>query len=152
MQVAEIAGPLLDLLVARIDRVDAVLSDAYASGSRSAITFYGRSEEDGFLDGRTYCPSEHWGDGGPLIDKYHIDLDQNKARAEQVRCRALVDKVRRPGELFERSVGFGPTPLKAAMRALVASVYGDALPDDVISWLKTVMGEGASLGEGLHVS
>lgn len=115
-RVADLEGAELDLWVAKADGVDAVLSDACADGSRDAVTFYCR-DHDGILDGRCYRPSKHWGDGGPLLEKYAIGFhpisDAEWQAEEHITC----------------CTGRGATPLIAAMRAFVASKFGETVDE-----------------------
>lgn len=71
--VDELSGADLDLWVARADGIDAVLCDPHKNGSRNAVTFYCRGH-DGRIDGRSYRPSAHWSDGGPIIERENIQL------------------------------------------------------------------------------
>lgn len=121
IRVSELDGALLALWVARIGCVDAVLSD----DAMRCLTFYSR-DHDGKVCGRSYSPHEHWSDGGPLIEKHHISVeygygDPQPWYAEIGFERNLTDGV----EMY------GVTPLVAAMRALVASVYGDTVDEEV---------------------
>lgn len=98
----------LDLQVARVEGVDAVLSDPYPNGSVSCVTYYSRGES-GHMDGRSYCPSSDWSDGGPIIERERISL------------------VERTDHWFADLRGAsatGPTPLIAAMRAFVEAKTG----------------------------
>lgn len=62
----------------------------------------------------SYRPDCRWSDGGPLIEQYRIELLPNG-----VTWTALLHR----HGYADRS------PLVAAMRALVASVYGDTVPE-----------------------
>jgi len=63
-----------------------------------------------------YNPSTDWSQGGPIIEREKIDLKWVGAD----KCRAAIDWL--DEEFYE---AFGPTPLIAAMRCLVASKLGD---------------------------
>ena len=63
--------------------------------------------------GFPYEYSSDWAIGGPLVDSEKIDIDHIQGRPGHVRWHALCGR--------ERSNGFGPTALVAAMRALVRS-------------------------------
>lgn len=73
--------------------------------------------------------STDWAQGGPIIDLAVIDIDQNRARAPHVKCRAVMDGLRVQG-MSTRIDAYGPTALVAAMRARVISKYGEEVPDD----------------------
>jgi hypothetical protein len=111
----ELAGEVLDLLVSRCVGVDAVLSDPHPNGSRTCITFYGRDEESGHLDGRSFCPSGHWGDGGPIKESRGIC----SGRLEDGRFFAHL-----PSPATARPF-YGHSELVAVMRCIVASEMGD---------------------------
>lgn len=72
-----------------------------------------------------FKPSTKWQDGGPLIEKYRIDLG---APTESGTFAGIWMANTEWGHINGWQ---GPTPLIAAMRALVASVYGDTVPDEV---------------------
>ena len=120
-RVAELEGVELDLWVAKADGVDAVLSDVYTDGSRSAVTFYCR-DHNGILDGRCYSPSRHWGDGGAIIERERIALDpitRNRNHTAEWQAQVWVPF----------AVQTGPTPLIAAMRAFVESKFGEEVEE-----------------------
>lgn len=132
MNVMELEGAALDLWVAEAAGVDAVLSDPHRDGSRSAVTFYSR-DHDGHLDGRSYCPSSHWSDGGPIIERESIATWKNGTewRAQHQDHPDTGYYNVEDGSLdvsFHDGIA-GPTPLIAAMRAFVASKFGDEVPD-----------------------
>ena len=91
-------------------------------------THIGR-DHDGFLRGRDYSPHEHWSDGGPLVEQHYIAIAKGANQICFPGWHAKVGLV----NAYDTNTGrqFGPTPLVAAMRALVWSVYGDNLPDEV---------------------
>ena len=149
MKTAELTGAMLDYWVAQAEGVDAVMSDPQHNGSRGMVTFYSRDEDD-HLDGRSYKPSEHWSDGGPIIERDQIFLTPpshehssggpNAGWKNYAHWRATVSAATRTlppanetqAALNVRPVGrgTGETALIAAMRAKVASHYGDEVPDD----------------------
>jgi len=120
MKTAELTGALLDYWVAGAAGVDAVMSDPHRNGSRNMVTFYGR-DHDGHLDGRSYKPSEHWSDGGEIIERERIGLMPVLHDGESCWMAAHPNF----GSGYP-----GPTPLVAAMRAYVASKFGGEVPDD----------------------
>lgn len=72
--------------------------------------------------GMDFSPSTDWRDGGPIIDREMIETS--------ISCRAA-DGTNKPLEYTAEinfpayAVGFGRTPLTAAMRCFVASRFGD---------------------------
>jgi hypothetical protein len=78
-------------------------------------------------------PQIDWSQGGPLIEKHRIELEAvYETRGYGVRTGLKYWFARHPknyGGLIRYSAS-GPTPLIAAMRALVASVYGKEVPNE----------------------
>jgi hypothetical protein len=108
-KVAELEGALLDAVVAM------ALGDGYGWNEHHAFTTYKNgSQKDAF------SPSSRWDDGGPIIERERIEV-------------SAVDRDQVYGPTtwngFADGVGgfmaSGPTPLIAAMRAYVASKFGD---------------------------
>ena len=73
--------------------------------------------------GEYFSPSTNWNDGGPIIerDKIELSYDGNEWSSTHATW-------------GEDSIGFGPTPLVAAMRCYVASKLGDEveIPKELI--------------------
>jgi hypothetical protein len=69
-------------------------------------------------DRKEFSPSTDWAHGGPIIERERITLEEHAGEW----C-AYVRMQWGPGAMPEGSdgVGYGPTPLIAAMRAFVAS-------------------------------
>lgn len=65
-----------------------------------------------------------WALGGPIIDREHIDTDWMLALGQ---WHASMPS-KNPSASFGRASGRGETLLIAAMRAYVASKYGDSVP------------------------
>ena len=61
-------------------------------------------------------PSEHWGDGGPIIEREKISLNHEDGGWIATRCESPCV-----------SEEYGKTPLIAAMRCYVASKLGDEI-------------------------
>lgn len=135
MKTADLTGAELDYWVAKAEGVDAVFSDPHPDGSRTCVTYYSR-DHDGHLDGRSYCPSAHWSDGGPIIDSDQIAtvMLENEWRAFSVVKGSMGSGNDPDYRLFEvtpeDATASGPTPLIAAMRAYVASKFGDEVPKE----------------------
>ena len=71
-----------------------------------------------FDDGTTFAPSTNWAQGGPIIEREGIGLDQY---ADYPRWQAFTPA---PEQQSGQAVCTGPTPLIAAMRCYVASKLG----------------------------
>jgi Protein of unknown function (DUF2591) len=75
-----------------------------------------------------FKPSTDWEQGGPLVDKRCIDIDQDGARSPDVKCRAVMTSFSK--DVLQRRVSsFGPTALIAAMRAIVAAKFGEEVDE-----------------------
>lgn len=66
-----------------------------------------------------FQPSTHWAQGGPIIEREGINLDNY---AKNPRWSAWTPA---PDREYGEAQAFGPTPLIAAMRCYVASKLGD---------------------------
>ena len=79
--------------------------------------------------GYRYSPSTDWSQGGPLIDKYHMDFC---CEHPETIGSALCDE---NGMYIDDRMMFGKTHLIAACRAIVASVLGEtvSVPKELLS-------------------
>lgn len=109
MRTSELTGALLDYWVARAEG----FSDAKIVGEQG-----NPNDEFCLINRRPYMPSTDWAQGGPVIEREEISLLPGPWSAQVF----LEDGLRS----FE---GIGLTPLIAAMRAYVASKFGDEVPD-----------------------
>ncbi len=116
MRVADLTGPLLDLWVARADGMACAPSKKVAEGF---VVRNGDGLFIGYIGGDyvpQYAPSSDWSQGGPVVDKYRIDLAYNDTGY----CHAKV---------LDKQY-YSTNALEAAMRALVHSVYGAEVPNE----------------------
>ena len=78
------------------------------------------------LHDMAYSPSTNWSQGGPLIEKYSITIIKcKKDDFWQAAINTTCTMDWPEGEYYAE----GPTPLIAAMRAIVTSVYGDTVDE-----------------------
>ncbi len=115
MKTAQLIGPALDWAVAKAEGYDEgwlLRQMNNPNPATRAIPAY----------------STDWGQGGPLIDKYKIDLFPT----DPVMPKAVITPNLSEPHFYFRQ--FGPTPLIAAMRCLVASKLGDTvqIPSELI--------------------
>lgn len=112
VKTSELVGPALDW---------AVLAALEVNGNQS----YWKSQMLERPQSYTFRPSTDWSQGGPLIDEYDVGLAKMEygdwcAAANCTEVSAFNDT--------------GPTPLIAAMRAIVAAKLGDTvqIPSELI--------------------
>lgn len=115
MKVAELEGVMLDLWVARAMGYSSV--GALERESNLCVV-----AGDGFQV-KDWNPSADWEQGGPIIEREHIDLRYSYSLGEW--DAKINDLAWEDCSDFET----GSTPLQAAMRAYVASKFGNEVPD-----------------------
>ena len=118
MKVSELTGAQLDLLVARAEGFDILIPK---SGPKAGVLMMG----EGYLyqpaSMQGYFPSTNWAIAGPIIDRYRIELRWTEDKVDAMAWEAT--------QFESGEFQYGPTPLIAAMRAFVASKYGDNVSD-----------------------
>ena len=120
MKTSELTGAALDWAVAKCE---GLLCFGYRTdGERFAV-----EDSDGNIEG--FMPSTDWSQGGPIIEREHISLDQRDNGALVLACLNAPND----SELNEIWAN-GPTPLIAAMRCFVASRLGDEVdvPEELL--------------------
>jgi hypothetical protein len=131
MKTSELTGTALDLWVARACGYEMVAEPEQvglaAAGMREPVVFTSTSGALGIageaLAGK-WMPSTDWAQGGPLIDKFDIDVNGELDGTFW----ASIDG---PASVPESDVGcHGSTRLIAAMRCIVRSAYYDNVPDE----------------------
>ncbi|WP_431822939.1 phage protein NinX family protein [Burkholderia sp. F1] len=117
MQVRELAGAPLDYWVAVAEGLGAPhVADGACRVSR----------DDGGVPA-LFAPSSSWADGGPIVERLPFaafERDGGRGAWRAVLHRAVPSAGERC--TFNQA---GPTLLVAAMRTLVASTFGDDVPD-----------------------
>lgn len=111
------AGPLLDYWVAMAAGYDPIYQPDSVEGPRVCISkCHNNQGELAPVQPRSFRPSTRWGDGGPFIEREHIDLLSDFGRW-----------MARHGQRDDYSRA-GRSPLVAAMRAYLMREYGDEVP------------------------
>lgn len=108
-RVSELEGALLDAAVAK---ADPALRDEWAL-----------NEPDG--SGRSFAPSSKWDQGGPIIGRERICFLCSTMLLPEAEPQHWVAK--RAADWHKDTRGEGPTQLIAAMRAYVASKFGETV-------------------------
>lgn len=131
-KVSELTGPLLDLAVAIAFGVRFVeFSEAEDDGTLCPLpgnTAWIHPETknlciNGLGSLGRWSPSRDWSQGGPIIPKYRISLDRVKTGAYA----AIAPEINKWVYATIEDGSLEILPLIAAMRCLVASVYGDEI-------------------------
>ncbi|MFC0667073.1 phage protein NinX family protein [Azotobacter chroococcum] len=117
---AELVGPALDWAVAKADDLPVQYSKRLGVHLAKLIVISG---DPNFLPmGARYAPSRLWSQGGPLIEKYQMELDfQHEGLVFAYPCDD--DGNDNAGE----NGSFGPTHLIAACRSIVSAKLGDTV-------------------------
>lgn len=109
-RVADLTGAELDLWVAR--------AHGWVIGQAFSGECWKTSSDHAMEYTAEWKPSTDWSQGGQLIEKYRITIATHLPDASSA-WRALL----------RRHMHVGPTPLIAAMRAFVASKFGENVTD-----------------------
>lgn len=130
MKVSELTGALLDYWVARAEGIACIgEEDEYAlkEWGEHGVVWYAESGERGGIEplSNRGSPSTDWALGGPIIDREPFGIFERR------------DGMWHAG-FYQEQPGFkdvciayqaGPTMLVAAMRAYVASKFGEEVPE-----------------------
>ena len=119
-RVSDLIGAELDYWVARADGIHAEqLEIRDVPRTEWKICVHTEPPIPGWMSKPPYVLSYStvWAQGGPLIDKYLIEIERPKKGENIGKWSAWIG--------FTQACGYGETALIAAMRALVASVYGE---------------------------
>ncbi|WP_175878897.1 phage protein NinX family protein [Burkholderia sp. BCC0097] len=122
MKVLKLTGALLDYWVARAEGIEA---------ERLSVRLTPEVVEDACIrdDIFKFNPSESWTLGGPIIERAHIGFAQMFFRGPPGGWTAYVNARGTVVGLDGDFDADGPTQLIAAMRAYVASKFGNEVPD-----------------------
>lgn len=135
MKVSELTGVKLDYWVAKaegfadfVDKlvVGSVRLQHVADSEEMYCIIHTDRFQEGFLRGdEFYSPSTNWAQGGPIIEREKIELTCEVPEYGDVKVwMAYCDEHSSTNE----PEGIGSTPLTAAMRAYVASKFGEEVP------------------------
>ncbi|WP_429941830.1 phage protein NinX family protein [Achromobacter xylosoxidans] len=122
MKVSDLEGAELDAWVAK---AHGMVSMGYPIAKGKPLTqFWGYDKREGVHAGprvavAKFRPSTDWSWGGPIIDSERISIQYSPGGYLIWHAHILGGASR-----------FGSTPLIAAMRAYVASKYGEEVPND----------------------
>lgn len=125
MRVTELIGPLLDYWVARATRIEDVVSIQESAFGVEACYLLDTGDNTWGL----FCPSVSWADGGPIIERERIEVvPWNEPPNVKEDWRARTFSMPANG-LHPSREWRGSTALIAAMRAYVASKFGEYVDD-----------------------
>jgi hypothetical protein len=113
-KVSELEGALLDAAVAKAEGLKAWITDFGDGAPWCAADI----ENEAGVSGATFAPSSAWKQGGPIIERERIMVGPETEFADgSWEWEACMWSPSTPAH--------GPTPLTAAMRAYVASKFGE---------------------------
>ena len=114
VKTSDLTGPALDWAVAQIELTQELPED---------IMVWVTPLPCDDPDDRTYQPSTNWAQGGPIIEREHIQLLRfigNEWEAQVGDTHTYIDQ-------YSGDAVAGPTPLISAMRCLIATKLGDSV-------------------------
>ena len=132
IKTADLTGAALDWAVAQIDEVKTIMLSPKGAEPKKPFALFG-SLALPIGDGEQgYAPSTCWHCGGPLIDKFNIDITVER---KGLFYASVCDESGMPVMPGDVNGAFGPTHLIAACRAIVASVLGKtvSVPKELLS-------------------
>lgn len=111
---SELEGALLDAAVAMAEGLPNILfaHRSNSSGQWVSTALYKIPGKRYLIERRVPLYSSEWDQGGPIIERERISVTHTRTTSTVAGTRNAVD-------------GHGPTPLIAAMRAYVASKFGE---------------------------
>lgn len=137
-KVAELEGALLDAAVAKAEGRLVTPADDHPSQpgyceksmrewSDFVVRWYAESGEEGGWEAMRNqgSPSTEWEIGGPIIEKWRIDVSSPDEWTDDLRWYAGIYESKTLSGTRMMYEQRGDTPLIAAMRAYVASKFGD---------------------------
>lgn len=128
MKVCDLSGALLDYWVLRAEGwVDDRLQDMQLTRN-GEYCIAGAAPKHAVSGHCWRSPSTDWAVAGPLIEREEISVYASVDWKSE-RQHSLLHWVGVCERIFTRRGYIGPTPLVAAMRAFVASKFGEEVPD-----------------------
>jgi Protein of unknown function (DUF2591) len=125
MKTAELSGALLDYWVARAEGIEHPRALRKMAPDFIMVPYKSEDEEGPITRYRTFNPSEDWSQGGPIIERERPTLEPGLHYGRGNTWKGWI----RNESGFHHA--YGQTALVAAMRAYVASKFGDEVPDEV---------------------
>ena len=124
MKISELEGSELDYWVAKAEGLEPKI---LLHGDLKVCHIVGEQDEE-VTRWDWYCPSSHWNKGGPIMDKEKIGTEHCPQVDPDHPWIGWIGS----SDDFPADQKFYPsdTSLIAAMRARVASKYGETVPDD----------------------
>jgi hypothetical protein len=113
MKTSELTGAALDWAVAKCEGHNVFIKHAPLQ-----VMYPPKGKRSFYI----YTPSTNWAQGGPIIEREGIALEQGQG-AWDAELEFLPDD----DTHYRYGKAFGPTPLIAAMRCFVASKLGDEI-------------------------
>jgi hypothetical protein len=123
MKTAELSGALLDYWVAKAIGHDPEMG-AWTLTGEPLCRIRDWNRPGTLVNGKRFEPHKDWAHGGPIIDREEMAFQR-----ERMEDGSPIYFARAGAYGETRCESSGPTHLIAAMRAIVASKYGNEVPD-----------------------
>lgn len=114
MKVSELQGAMLDYFVAKAEGLEPRIGE-----NGQCYTFYGK-----------YSPSTDWSQGGVIISREHICLLYEDYKSFWSAHESDESFKKGGRDFINMIIMYDIDPLIAAMRCLVASKFGEEVPDE----------------------
>jgi len=123
MKVSDLQGAELDFWVAKAIGWTEGRLGTQDRNDPEPRGWYGKGAGQYGIKRAYFNPSTNWAQGGPLIEKYITDI--HKYGEYKMTLYKNKPSGKWNAKIYSKNiVAYGPTPLIAAMRAIVTSVYG----------------------------
>ena len=123
MKISDLTGAELDYWIAKADNLPVRWEfPQYNAAVERGRLFYDFAPEAQIYNYRQFQPSTNWSQGGPLLEKYETYYCRQPGLGD--------NSILHYSETSPNKGQHGPTHLIAAMRAIVASVYGDTINEN----------------------
>lgn len=130
MKTIELTGALLDYWVAKAEGIEHPRALREMEPGFVMVPYESRDEEGPITCYRAFQPSSSWIDGGPIIERERFVIDSHRLRRIGFVVRHITEHVSRKGNIrYIGKTAVSETLLVAAMRAYVASKFGNEVPD-----------------------
>lgn len=126
VKTTELEGKALDWAVAKIEGYQCFINhDAFGPGEHEVV--YVNGETGDWHHNGNWRASTNWSQGGPLIERHGVEVFCNLSAEQASRFKCATPDWRACMNRGRSKHSYGPTPLIAAMRCLVAAKLGEVV-------------------------